>query len=322
MSFGARLHNAISAFSNTFAIARNDVPSFERQLVEVNRRLDTLQRQLQAAAPLSGDEAAHLERYRMERRMLADWPGAARDELAARIRALLAKLRPMQAVGFKKARFGSRNDGGYVLLDDFRNIDTVLSFGVEHNAEFDLQMAGMGLSVRQFDHTIESAPAQHPSIRWEKKKIAAELTPQTRTISSLLSECDRGRAAPNVILKIDIEHDEWPVFDATPLQDLRRFAQITGEFHGFDYLALRERLEIVERVFDKLSQAFAVVHVHANNHCDVTHLLGFSIPYVLEFTLVNRALCELKDSDEVFPGPLDAPCDPNRPDIALGTFRF
>ncbi len=309
MSFGSQFRKTMAAFSPKSTLAQNEP-------------LDPTPHQLQAASPLSPEEAAHLERFRMERRMLDEWPGAAQGELVARIRALLTKLRPMQAVGRNKARFGSPNDGGYVLLDDFRNVDTVLSFGVEHNAEFDLQMAGRGMAVRQFDHTIESAPAQHPSIRWEKKKIAAELTPETRTISSLLSESDRGCEAPNTILKIDIEHDEWPVFDATPLEDLSRFAQITGEFHGFDYLALRERLEVVERVIDKLSRAFAVIHVHANNHCDVTHLLGFSIPYVLEFTLVNRSLYELKESDEVFPGPLDAPCDPTRPDIALGTFRF
>ena len=322
MNFGSRLNKAFSAFTDREIVSGGNLRKIEAQLGEISLRLDSMQRQIQAASPLSPTEAAHLERYRLEQNMLAAWQGPARDELVARIRALLAKLRPMQAVGYKKARFGSPNDGGYVLLDDFRNIDTVLSFGVEHNAEFDLQMAGRGMSVRQFDHTIESAPAQHPSIRWEKKRIAAELTSDTRTISSVLSECDRGREAPHTILKIDIEHDEWPVFDAAPLHDLGRFAQITGEFHGFDYLAQRKRLEVAERVFNKLSQAFAVIHVHANNHCDVTHLLGFSIPYVLEFTLVNRSLYELKESDEVFPGPLDAPCDPGRPDIALGAFRF
>src|SRR5712671_57213 len=52
--------------------------------------------------------------------------GEAQEEIKRGLRL----LRPYAVKGFKKARFGSRYDGGYVILDDFRGIDTALSFGI------------------------------------------------------------------------------------------------------------------------------------------------------------------------------------------------
>ena len=125
-----------------------------------------------------------------------------------------------------------------------------------------------------------------------------------------------------MVLKIDIEHAEWEVFDATPREDLAAFSQITGEFHGFDYLAEPTLLARFERVVEKLTSDFAVVHVHANNHCGVTNYFGLCVPWVLELTFANRALYQFQDSDETFPGPLDAPCDPSAPDLWLGRFHY
>lgn len=322
MTFSARLNGLAAAVFGKSASPENASGIIATQLVEISRRLDSLEGTLHAGAPLSAMESAHMERFRLEQRMLADWRGDEREELVGRLRALLSKLRPMQAVGHRKARFGSKHDGGYILLDDFQSIDTVLSFGVEHNAEFDLQMAQRGMLVRQYDHTVESAPAQHSSIIWEKKKISPHLMEGTETLSNILKRCDKGGNSRNTILKLDIEHDEWPVFDTTSEQDLCKLAQITGEFHGFDYLADRQRLGIVERVFQKIGKNFAVIHVHANNYCDITNIFGLTIPYVLELTFVNRNLYELTESFETFPGELDAPCDPSRPDITLGMFRY
>jgi hypothetical protein len=47
------------------------------------------------------------------------------------IKKILRLLRPYAAGGFRKARFGSRCDGGYILLDDLQGVDTAFSFGVE-----------------------------------------------------------------------------------------------------------------------------------------------------------------------------------------------
>lgn len=314
-----RIRNYLAPILNDVLDTNERLAALERQISGIAMRLDSTNMLPNALTP---QEAAHMERYRMERRLLADWPGDERQRLVDRAQAVLAKLRPYKAKGFRKARFGSSNDGGYVILDDFKPLDYMFSFGVEHNADFDFYVAEQGVRVVQFDHTIERAPLEHARIKWEKKKIAPVATTDSENISHLVETYGIGEKGPNALLKIDIEHDEWPVFDVTPAADLKKFTQITGEFHGFDYLSERARLEVVERVIDKLAENFALVHVHANNHCDVADFFGLTVPYVLELTFANREIYQFEDTDETFPGPLDAPCDPGKPDIRLGAFRY
>lgn len=99
----------------------------------------------------------------------------------------------------------------------------------------------------------------------------------------------------------------------------RKSESIRSDFY---YLADPSRLPIVERVISKITEQFAVVHVHANNHCGVSNYFGLTVPDVLEITFANRYLYELEVSDETFPDKLDSACDPSRPDLWLGYFRY
>jgi len=135
------------------------------------------------------------------------------------------------AKGFKKARFGSANDGGYVHLDDFQGVDTVFSFGVEQNASWDLDVAERGATVYQFDHTVDAPVTDNPRLIFARKKTSPESGPESESLLSLISKHDKQNAHPNILLKIDIECSEWAVFDSTPPEILSRFSQIVGEFH-------------------------------------------------------------------------------------------
>jgi hypothetical protein len=76
------------------------------------------------------------------------------------------------------------------------------------------------------------------------------------------------------------------------------------------------------RVLKKLSDAYAVVHVHANNYAGFTNVANVIVPNVLEITFANRSIYSFSKTHEIFPGALDVPNDSNHPDIHLGTFRF
>jgi len=71
-----------------------------------------------------------------------------------------------------------------------------------------------------------------------------------------------------------------------------------------------------------LSNAYAVVHVHANNYAGFSNVANVIVPNVLEITFANRSIYSFSETDEIFPGPLDIPNDPRHPDMHLGTFRF
>jgi hypothetical protein len=230
-------------------------------------------------------------------------------------------LRPHRAKGFEKARFGSPNDGGYILIDDFDQIDAAFSFGVEQNMSWDVSVADRGIPVYQFDHTIDVPPVSRNDLIFFKKRIVAQAAPDCETINDLVERYGRAGSA-SLILKIDIEHDEWPVFDATSEAALSCFAQFVGEFHGFGSMIDPQWNERVRRIFEKIIKQFGVVHVHANNHCGWNSVANIAVPEVLEITFANRNRYSLVAANEVFPGPLDAPNHPYLPDIHIGKFVY
>jgi hypothetical protein len=239
------------------------------------------------------------------------------------IKNVLRLLRPYGVRGHKKARFGSPHDGGYVIIDDFRAVDTAFSFGVEQNATWDVDIANRGLTVYQFDHTVYNPPVtDNARLIFARKRISPDAGPDSESLSSLMAQHDKNNTRPNILLKIDIENDEWAVFDRVSPVLLSRFSQIVGEFHYLEGLTDPRCRRLFTRVFEKLIDAYAVVHIHANNCVGTSKVGGLSFPNVLEITFANRCLYSFSETDEMFPGPLDAPNDPNRPDVHLDSFRF
>ena len=185
------------------------------------------------------------------------------------IKNTLRLLRPYAVEGFCKARFGSAHDGGYINLDDFRGVDTAFSFGVEQNVSWDVDVAKRGVTVYQFDHTVDAPVTDNPRLIFARKNISPEASPDSESLLSLVSRHDKRNAHPNILLKSDIECREWAVFDSTPPEVVSRFSQIVGEFHYFQGCSDVPWRQLFARVLKKSSNAYAVVHVHANNLCRV-----------------------------------------------------
>ncbi len=71
---------------------------------------------------------------------------------ARQIRELYDLVRPLGLPGLRKIRVGNPlGDGGYVMVDDFDGITAALSLGIGRDISWDLQMAGMGVEIHQFD---------------------------------------------------------------------------------------------------------------------------------------------------------------------------
>lgn len=207
------------------------------------------------------------------------------------------------------------------MIDDFVGIRAALSFGIEANASWDEEIAAQGVTVHQYDHTIDAPPVLNDRLVFNKTKITPEDEPGGRCIPSILSEIGESEAA-SVILKIDIEFDEWAVFDATPADELAKFSQIVCEFHCFSFVEDNGHFRRFLRVLAKLDELFATVHVHANNYGPMMLIGGVPFPQVLEVSFASRQRYQFAPSDELFPTPLDEPNRPDVPDYALGAFRF
>jgi hypothetical protein len=260
---------------------------------------------------------AEVERRRVERHRSLTGSKSEQDAILD----LLCCLTPSRAVGFDKIRLGRDHDGGYVMLDDFEDVRAALSFGIDGECSWDIDIAAHGIDVYQFDHTVDGPPTANHRFRFFKKRIAATASGLAENLGSALAKVppsDTNRA----ILKIDIEGSEWEVLDAASVEELSRFSQLLGEFHDFHKAFDPAWRGTAQRVMTKLRSVFEVVHVHGNNYAPVHVIANIPIPEGLELTFANRAMYTFDASSEIFPTTLDQPNCEIHPDIFLGSMRF
>jgi Methyltransferase FkbM domain len=289
----------------------------ERLLNEGNQlrqRLMSLENKLDG---LREWQAVHTHRINYDDRF---WYPPNNNLARRRIVELTEMMIPCEARGFGKVRLGNKHDGGYILLDDFQNIDATFSLGISDDVSWDVDVANKSVQVYQYDHTILGPPVSHPGFHFYQKRIgtAAE---SGETIAAILSQHGVTRIG-SAIMKMDIEGAEWGVLDETTDDTLALFSQITGEFHGFDEVLDDKWFECALRVISRLNKHFSLVHVHGNNFGQLIVIDEVLFPRSLELTFANRSRYALAPSNEVFPGQLDAPNNPNLPDCGLGHFIY
>ncbi len=242
-------------------------------------------------------------------------------ELQASLLNLLAYFTPRKVIGHGKIRVGNKaGDGGYVMLDDFREIGGALSAGVGGDVSWDEEIANRGIDIYQFDHTVSGPPVSHERFHFLRREIAPEATQNSESIRSLAAKFStlEGR----LIFKIDIEGSEWQVLDAAEIGAFSRVSQLVCEFHDFSSALNADWLARAARVLNKLNTAFQVVHVHANNWSPFRIIANVPVPEVIEVSFVNRSMYEFEETSEVYPTVLDRPNAEHRPDIFLGSMRM
>ena len=312
-----RTHTALTQLSDRLAAFEQRLsPRVEAALSQITRVADTAKT---AANDHGAALAALAQRVETLHQKLIV-PPAVPDPvgLQASILGVVRQLKPARVRGVAKMRIGNQHDGGYVMLDDLSQPTRAYSLGVGGDSSWDLELAGRGIHVVQFDHTPLALPPDHANITFVAKKIVARPEAGGIALAELEAAYGQSPASVRPILKIDIEGDEWSVLQAVNLDDLKPFAQILCEFHDFDQLANEAWRQRARDVFEKLNMAFAIIHVHGNNYRPFVTVANVACPQVLEVTFVNRALYVIEPTDELFPTPLDRPNNPHAPDLILG----
>ena len=140
------------------------------------------------------------------------------------------KFLKLYDVGYKKIRVGPKEDGGYVLLKEpSKNTKNLLSFGVEDNIDFeiDFNKKFKPNKISLFDHTVNKLPKK-TKFSFIKKGLSDKKNNKFETLKSISKNFDN-----NNILKMDIEFDEWKIFENIEIETLIKFKQIICEFHLF-----------------------------------------------------------------------------------------
>ncbi len=224
-------------------------------------------------------------------------------------------------VPFPKRRFGCEGDGGYVICDGLK-FSALYSYGIGNNVSFDADIANhLGISVHQYDHTIEKAPLFHEKFLFHRQGVGIatlEDGPIDTVANHILQNGDK--EAEDLLLKMDIEGDEWNIFDGISPHDLVRFSCIVTELHW-----LTRADETAIRALRKLHATHVIAHLHGNNNSGVHPSSG--IPDVVEVTWIRKDLLpsgfvQVPDTNGKYPDPkVDFPNRGDLPDLTLGWWK-
>jgi hypothetical protein len=231
----------------------------------------------------------------------------------------IKKVKPV-STQLKLIRVGGPGDGGYLLPDDLTEIRTCFSPGVSNTANFELELANIGIDCFLADYSVEKAPITHPRFDFEKKFIGPSESEIFITLEGWMTE--KGLQGADSILQMDIEGAEYASILATPQEAIKKFRIIVIEFHAMDDLLDPKVFPFISATFDKLLQDFKVVHIHPNNASDSLRYMGVNIWPTMEFTFLRKDRITKTASRKDFPHDLDFDNAPNKRNCVLSSDWF
>lgn len=238
-----------------------------------------------------------------------------RSRAVASLREFWQVISPVELDGLDYVRIGPPNDGGYVIPDVLDALTGAICVGVGKNDGFDLDLARMGLKVVQVDHSIATAPSEHPNLEFVRSKLVAKVrTSGECTLSQLAAKFD---CDARLLLKVDIEGDEWVglLHDSSVLN---RFDIVVVELHGVNTKAMDTDSEALTKLRE-LNRTLVPVVVHANNWGGGIVLGSIAYPDVVEVTWVHReriaTLSDLVEHENLL-------CAPNNPTLPWAPLHY
>jgi hypothetical protein len=221
----------------------------------------------------------------------------------------LALLTPFE-INKALVRIGPDKDGGYVLVDDFKPNQTVISYGISTEYGFEQELARRGCDVYMFDHTIESINATSEMMKFYREGVAGVSNPQDNlySIEDHLAKYDV--QGDQLVLKMDVEGAEFESIGMASEACLARFDQIVFEVHRLVNLNQDDYRNKFVTMFTKLNKLFTLFHVHANNFDGpdaIYTVSGCPVSNVLELSYVRTTSVRRAPSRTLYPTALDFP---------------
>lgn len=238
-------------------------------------------------------------------------------------------------------RFGSFNDGGYILPTDVP-LDYLLSMGLGHNWDFERELIEKQI-VKDFvvyDHTVSMKyfirnvltglkflPREPMILIYRLKLLAGymrffsfkknhirkkvvpinDATDDSQDIDKVLNQVES--VYKSLVVKVDIEGDEYKIIDGI-LKHEKRISVLVIEFHSIPNL-----FELFSESLNLIQERYKLVHCHFNNFAPISSM---GIPHVAEMTFARSELVKTNELRSSLPVEyLDAPNSRKRPDYAI-----
>lgn len=217
---------------------------------------------------------------------------------------LLKKIRPL-LTDKSLIRLGPKGDGGYLVPDDLIGISACFSPGVSSTSRFEKDCADIGMKVFLADKSVDQPAEEHNQFHFRKKFVGVTSDEEFMTIDDWVANSELDENS-DLLMQVDIEGYEYELFLSISDSLMQRFRIIIVEFHKLDELWSRPYFKLASRVFDKILQTHACIHMHPNNAGGSLRAGGLEIPRVIEFTFLRYDRITHKSFQKNFPNPLDA----------------
>src|SRR5204862_7503720 len=153
--------------------------------------------------------------------------------------AILAELQPFALKNCTFKRFGSANDGGYLMCENLiEPLDAAYSYGVGQNDDWGCEVSRRyHVPVQQYDCFDPARPACDGGTFVFHDECVGDRTGyrESRFFDTLENQMRKyGDTDRRLIIKMDIECAEWDSLLATSDELLASIPQITMEMHGYD----------------------------------------------------------------------------------------
>lgn len=220
-----------------------------------------------------------------------------------------------KVVGYDLIRIGKKNDGGYVMLDDFKKKSIAYSFGIADDTSWDEEVAERDIDIYCYDPSIKCLPVQHERLHFEEFGIAGKDKMEDKLLSmeSILKR-NGHENGDNMILKMDVEGAEWEFIENIPKSVLEKFSMISFELHGMLVDSLNDK---ILSALEKLNDTHQAIWVHGNNNGNVGVAGDILMPSFLEITYVSRNKYEFEEIKYDCPISLDQVNIPGKWEIEL-----
>ena len=164
-----------------------------------------------------------------------------------------------------------------------------------------------------YDHTINNIQSNDTKLHWKKIGLGSENSkkPYLKSLKEIL--IDNGHInEKNMLLKIDIEHNEWEPLKELTEKILNQFKYIILELHFYKY----EEYQLYFDVLKKLSNSHQSFHIHCCN-CGGLFIIGNNpICRALEISFIIKKGNVFKKNNSSYPiKEFDYKICPSKPDL-------
>jgi hypothetical protein len=234
--------------------------------------------------------------------------------------AILAELQPVALKNCTFKRFGSANDGGYLMCENLVDpLDAAYSYGVGPNDDWGCEVSRRyHVPVYQYDCFDPARPTCNGgTFVFHDECVGNRTGYRGKHFFDTLENQIRknGDTERHLLIKMDIEGAEWDTLLAAPEELLASIPQVTMEMHGYNDPKILA-------VIRKLKRHFYLVNLHFNNW-SCTWKAAPLPAWAYQTHWVNKRIGVLDQTAPVPApmSPLNAPDSPTWRDCQLRTTK-